>query len=127
MTAGFTPAPNIVSKTAAADLSTYRYNAVKYDTAGKVVAISASTDLPAGILQNIPVTNEAAEIAPINGGGSSYVVSNETIAGAALTSISATGRAAAETAGNYNIGQVEDGGAIDELIVVRLGNITVKA
>ena len=108
-------------------MSSYKYNAVKLDSNGKVAVITASTDLPYGILQNDPVTDEVAEVAPINGGGSSYIVLNATLASAALVSISASGRAAADTAGNYNIGQLESGGAIDELGVIRLGNITVKA
>ena len=127
MTAGFTPAPQTVSKTAAADLSGYQYSAIKLDTSGKAAACTASTDLAFGILQNTPTTDQAAEVAPVAGGGSSYITLNETIASAALCSISATGRGAASTSGNYDIGTMESGGAIGELGVIRLGYLTVKA
>ena len=127
MTAGFVPAPMKVSKVAAADLSAKQYYAVKLDSAGKVTTCTATTDVPFGILQNAPVTNEAASIAPVNGGGSSYVYLSGTIASAALVTIDANGAASADAATNYNIGQIEAGGAVGELGVIRLGNITVKA
>ncbi len=127
MTAGFTPAPLKVSKTAAGDLLLKQYYAVKLNTSGQVVACTASTDLPYGILQNTPVTDEVASIAPINGGGSSYIYLSGTLATAALVAISTTGAAAADAATGYNIGQLEAGGAVGEAGVIRLGNITVKA
>jgi len=127
MTAGFVPAPEKVSKVAAADLSAKQYYAVKLNSSGKVAACTSTVDVPFGILQNAPVTDEAASIAPLNGGGSSYIYLSGTIASAALVTIDANGAASADAAANYNIGQIEAGGAVGELGVIRLGNITVKA
>ena len=126
MTIGL-PNPKTVSKTAVADLSLLQYHAVKLDTAGKVTAITASTDLVYGIIQNTPVTDEAAEIAPINGGGSSFVYLSGTLASAVLVAPTASGTAMADTTGQYNMGQLEFGGAATEYGVLRLGNLTIKA
>jgi hypothetical protein len=48
---------------AAADLRTQQYKGVKLSGSRTVGAITASTDKPAGILQNKPNTGEACEIA----------------------------------------------------------------
>jgi hypothetical protein len=130
MTAGFVPAPVTVSKTAAEDLSAKKYYACKLNSSGQVAAISATTDVPYGIITgwyDDGVTNDAIDIAPVNGGGSAYIYLSGTIASAALITVDATGAASADAATNYNIGQLESGGAVGELGVVRLGNITVKA
>lgn len=127
MTAGFVPSPNMVSKVAAADLSSSQYEGVKLNTSGQVVDCSLTADIPYGILQNTPETGEEARIAPVNGGGSSYVELGATLATGALVRIHTDGTAKADLATAYNIGVLESGGATGELGVVRLGNIVVKA
>lgn len=47
---------------AAADLSAKQFYFVKIDSDGKAAAITADTDIPAGILQNAPTAGQAATI-----------------------------------------------------------------
>ena len=57
------------------DLRTYKYHIVVLDaTSGKVRLPNAATDIPLGILQNAPNTDEAASVALIGCGGISKVV-----------------------------------------------------
>jgi hypothetical protein len=122
-----TPAPVTVSKTAAVDLSSSKFLGVKLDSDGKVTSTSSSLDQIYGIVQNEPVTGEAAEIAPVNAGGSSYFKLAGTLASGAQVAIDATGAGVAAASGKYTIGQLEFGGDSGDLGVVKLGFITVKA
>lgn len=61
--------PRMGSYKAGADLSAKQYTFVKAGTnAGEVVAVSATTDVPIGILMNAPLSGEAADVA-LPGGG----------------------------------------------------------
>jgi len=130
MTAGFRASPLPVSKTAGAVVTDKQNYACKLDTSGNVVPCTATTDVVYGIIQEYTgsgVTGDAVEVAPVNGGGSSNIYLSGTIATGSLVTIDANGAASADAATNYNIGQLEAGGAVGELGVIRLGNITVKA
>ena len=116
-----------VSKVAAADLSSSRYMHMKLDTNGKVTKCDSTADVPFGILQNKPVTDEAASIMPILGGGTTKVYLSTTLASAALVCTDANGYAAAAGSGKYTSGQLEVGGAVGELGEMRCGNMIVAA
>lgn len=47
---------------AGADLTTSQYKFVEIDSAGVVTVCDAATDIPAGVLQNKPNLNEAAQV-----------------------------------------------------------------
>jgi hypothetical protein len=47
---------------ASGNLSTLQYHFVTLNSSGQVIAITADTDIPVGILQNAPTTGQAAEI-----------------------------------------------------------------
>jgi len=117
----------IVSIPAGADLSSSKYLGVKLNTSSQVIDMAATADICMGILQNEPVTGEAASVALVNGGGISKIYLSGTLAAGALVRADENGQAAADAATNYNIGQLLTGGAVDELGEVILGNITVKA
>lgn len=121
------PAPILVSKVAGADLSSSQWMGVNLNASGQVITPAATTDPVYGILQNTPVTNETAQVAPVNGGGSTYIYLSGTIASGALVTVDGDGKATADVATGFNIGQLEAGGAVGELGVLRLGNLTQKA
>lgn len=56
-----------VTRVAAADLSALQYTFVKEDSAGKVVAVAAATDIPLGVLQNAPTSGQEAEVLVVGG------------------------------------------------------------
>ena len=116
-----------VSKEAAVDLSSSRYRAVVLTNADKVTAVTASTDKPFGIIQNIPVTGEMGEVVPIGPGGSTLIELSEVLAAGASISIDASGKGAASTSGNYDLGILETGGNTGDLGKVLLNNLVVKA
>ena len=117
----------VISKEAAEDLSSTKYKVISQDSDGKIEAVAASTDHPFGILQNSPVTGEAASIAPVGCGGISKLEAGVTIATDAEVSFDADGNAAPALAGKYNIGICTKGGADGELIEVLLTPAIVKA
>lgn len=55
----------LVGFTAGADLSAKQYHFVKINTGKTVVACSALTDVPIGVLQNAPTSGQAAEVCVI--------------------------------------------------------------
>lgn len=63
----FWPQPVQASFVAAADLSALQYQFVKLDSAGKVVAVAAITDIPVGVLQNAPTSGQIAEVVVVGG------------------------------------------------------------
>lgn len=117
----------VVSKVAAADLSSNQYRIQKLDSDGKLADVAASTDVPYGVLQNTPVTNEAASVAVVGGGGSAKLELGEVVDEAALVSFDADGKAVAAAAGSYTIGICETGGNTGDLGKVLLNNLIIKA
>lgn len=118
----------IITKKAAADLSSSRWRAVKLSTgADTVAACTASTDPIFGILRNKPETNDESEILLISGGGESRIELGATLSPDDFVSIDSVGRAAADTSGNYRLGQLTKGGASGEIGRVILNPAVPKA
>jgi hypothetical protein len=84
------------TRTAGADLSALQFQFVKLGTANTVVAITANTDKPYGILQNTPTSGQAAEV--MQNGHSKLVMAASTVEGALIGS-GATGKGTAYVAG----------------------------
>lgn len=107
MTAVWT-SPVLASYTAGADLSAAQYTAVKFNSAGAVVAVAAITDIPIGVLQNKPTSGQTAEVLIV--GGTKFKASAAITLPATL-GVSANGRAAKIAAGTdstqYIIGQAD--------------------
>lgn len=97
------PTTTIPGLRAGADLSSKQYHFVKLDGSGLVVACSATTDVPIGILQNAPdgTYNKAAVVAC---GGTSKLAAGGALAtpGTALGTKN-DGRAQAATSAQYSI------------------------
>jgi hypothetical protein len=88
--------PFKITLEAGADLSSKQFYFVKLDSAGKAVACSGATDKPVGVLQNNPVSGQAAEIVVV---GLTKVSSNAALAIGDLIGTSADGQADAKTPG----------------------------
>lgn len=56
-----------ITRVAGADLSALQYTFVKQNSAGAVVAVSAATDIPIGVLQNTPISGQEAAIVVVGG------------------------------------------------------------
>ena len=56
-----------ITRVAGADLSALQYTFVKQDVNSKVVAVSAATDIPIGVLQNAPLAGQEAAILVVGG------------------------------------------------------------
>lgn len=97
------PTDTIPGLQAGADLSAKQYHFVKLDSNGKVVACSATTDIPIGILQNAPDATYV-KAAVVACGGTSKLVAGGSLAtpGTALGTKS-DGRAQASTSAQYSI------------------------
>lgn len=94
------------TRVAAADLSAKQYHFVKLDSTGKVAAITAITDIPYGVLQNKPNTDQEAEVVII---GITKVIADGVLDEGNLIGTSADGQADAIVAGTdvtvYIVGQ----------------------
>lgn len=90
-----------VSFVAGADLSASQYRFVKLDTDGEVIAASATTDRPIGVLQNNPTAGQIAEVTVVGGtklkAGGSASVGNPVFTSASATAVTATIGSAAST------------------------------
>lgn len=104
--------------TAAADLSTKQFYAVKLTAARAVNLASANTDSIYGILQNKPKSGEAADVGIF---GISKAVAGAAIsAGAALMSDTA-GKLITQTSTNPKVAiALEAAGAADQIITVKI-------
>ena len=92
--------------TASADLSAKQYYFVKISGANTVTVCAATTDKPIGILQNAPVSGEAAVVAM---SGVSKVSGDANLAAGDSVGTSSDGQAAAYTVSDttkYIVGQV---------------------
>jgi len=112
--------PFKITLEAGADLSSSQYNFVKLNSSGKAVECAAVTDKPVGVLQNNPISGQAAEIVVV---GLTKVSTNAALAIGDLVGTSSDGQAAAYVAGTdttkYVVGQamVTSGGA-DEITTI---------
>lgn len=95
---------------AGADLSSSQYKLVKVNSSSKVIACAATTDIPIGILQNKPVSGDAAEIMAI---GISKVQADSALTAGNVFGTSSDGQAAPYVAGTdttkYGVGIVIEG------------------
>jgi hypothetical protein len=89
--------PLKITLEAGADLSAKQFYFLKLDAAGKAVVCSGATDKPVGVLQNNPVSGQAAEIVVV---GLTKVSSNAALAIGDLIGTSADGQADAKTPGS---------------------------
>jgi hypothetical protein len=110
-----------ISLAAGADLSAKQYHFVKLSGSG-VVACSAVTDVPIGVLQNAP---ESGEVAEVSVDGITKLVAGGALSVGALLGTTTAGRGAALTAGTdttkYVVGQVVTAaGANGDIITVTL-------
>jgi hypothetical protein len=101
-------------------------------TSLKVRRPNAATDIPLGILQNAPNTDQEAVVAPIGCGGISKVVLGATIGAGAIIGMeynnaADAGKAIAAVATQYPVGILLLGGDEDELGTALLTPLTVKA
>jgi hypothetical protein len=115
------------------ELSNDQYRIMVLDaTSGKVRRPNAATDIPFGILQNAPLADEAAVVRPFGCGGVSKVLLGATmgigtIIGMEYVSASDAGKAIAAVVTQYPVGVLLVGGVEDDLGVVLLSPLTVKA
>lgn len=116
-----------ITLVAAADLSSSQYYIVQVDSDGKAAAISSVTHNPIGILQNSPVTGQAARIAPLCSGGVSKIVLGGTLDEGARVSPGATGKAVTAASASYPVGTLLEGGADTEIGSVLLAPTTLIA
>lgn len=111
-----------VSLTAAADLSALQYTFVKLDSAGKVVAVAAATDIPVGVLQNAPTSGKTAEVVVH---GVTKLKASAAITTPKLVGTTSTGTAVGLAAGTdttkYILGQaITPAGASGDVITVAI-------
>ena len=115
------------------DLSNDQYRIMVLTSTGTVRRPDAATEIPIGVLQNAPaVAGQAAVVRLISGGGISKVQMGATVATGATVQceyVSATdaGKAIANVATGYCVGQLVQGGAEDDLGSVALGSYLPKA
>lgn len=101
------------SATAGADLSALQYTFVTLNSSGQVVAAAANS-LAAGVLQNNPLSGEAANVAM---NGETKIKLGATLSPGAVVEVGATGGKAAAAAGtgSYVMGILTLGGADNEI------------
>lgn len=106
------------SAAAGADLSAKQFYFVKWSADGTVVACAAATDVPAGVLQNTPLSGDAAEICVV---GETKISGDADLDFGQLIGTSADGQADRKIPGTdtteYIVGVVKRGnGAANGLI-----------
>lgn len=109
-----------ISLAAGADLSALQYTFVTVNSSGQCVAASANA-LAIGVLQNNPLSGEAATVAI---GGETKIKLGATLSPAAIVEVGTGGKAAAATGtGSYVMGILTLGGADTEIgsMVIRTG------
>ncbi len=99
-----------VSAIAGADLSARQYHFVKWSANGTVVLCAAATDIPAGVLQNAPVSGDAANICVV---GETKIVGDADLDAGQLIGTSGDGQADRKIPGTdtteYIVGSVKHG------------------
>jgi hypothetical protein len=125
--------PNhLISLEAAQDFTNFRWHFVYTDSDGKCAMPPAATYQATGIIQNVPITGQAASIMLIGSGGTSKVVLGATLdegvqVSQEYNSATDVGKAIAATSGSYAYGPLLQGGAEDEIGEVLLASQTVDA
>ena len=123
----------VISSLGDEDLRQDQYRIVVLDaTSLKVRRPNAATDIPFGILQNAPNTDEEAVVAPIGCGGISKVVLGATIAAGVVVGMEYSdavdaGKAVAAVATQYPVGVLLLGGDEDDFGTALLTPVTVKS
>lgn len=117
--AAFWPQVVLASYIAGADLSAAanQYTFVKLNTSGEVVAVTAITDIPIGVLQNLPKAGATAEVVMVGG---TKLKASAAITLPAILGTASDGRAAKLAAGTattvYVVGQADTpAGAANEI------------
>ena len=115
---------NIGTWTAGADLSSSQYMFVKFTAANSVIACTAITDVPCGVLQNNPVSGGAANVCI---GGASKVAVHATLAAGDVIGVHSNSKALPIVAGTdttqYVLGQATEVGASGGISTITV-NIT---
>jgi len=91
----------LVTGVAGADLSEKQFRFVRISGDNTVNAISATTQVPAGVLQNDPESGQAAAVAIA---GISKVVAGGTVTAGYVVTCDNEGRVVNATAGGYEVG-----------------------
>lgn len=108
------------SMVAGEDLScsdTTAYEPVKLDSSGNVVQCSGTTDVPFGILQNNPVTNEPASVAV---SGLCKITLGATLSADDVVGCGLSGAVIGIASTAYPLGQLQKGGASGEVGTINL-------
>lgn len=117
-----------ISLPANVDLSAKQYTVVELNTSGKLIAATAITNIPVGILQNKPdAADKPGHIVPVGAGGVSKIVLGATLTPGVLVGISAAGKAVADASTNFTLGILLQGGDLNDVGSVLLGPLTAKA
>lgn len=105
---------------AGADLSAFKYKAVKINTAGEFVPITGITDALYGVLQNSPILGQACEIE--DHGDSVMIVGAGGVTAGTYGTIDATGGVVAPTTTGRVLGLILYSAAAGERTTVQLHN-----
>ena len=115
----------LVTGVAGADLSEKQFRFVRISGDNTVNAISATTQAPAGVLQNDPESGEAAAVAIA---GISKVVAGGTVTAGYVVTCDSYGRVVNATAGGYEVGIAWTGASsAGELCTIQILPSGVKA
>lgn len=109
---------------AAKDLSSDQWHFVKLDSDGKVTIPDNITNFAIGVLQNAPVTGQAAEVCTL---GATRAVFGATIDEGALVSIGADGEVAADASTSYCMGICLQAADDTEVGIIYLRPMTATA
>jgi hypothetical protein len=93
------------------------YTGVKYSGSGQLIAFTAATDRPAGVLQN-PLTRIVGDAARLGINGVSKVRLGGTVAAGDPIQFNATGRGILAATGGYIIGTAQSAGVSGDVIPV---------
>lgn len=120
---------NDLSEPAGADLSSSQFKVVQMNTSGKIIDMTAITEIPIGILQNefVDAAGKPAHFTPMNSGGLSKIRLGATLTPGVLVGSAADGRAVPDATTNFTLGLLTKGGVADDIGTVLLGSFTAKA
>jgi hypothetical protein len=104
---------------AGGDLSALQYTGVKLNSSGNAIAATAATDKVIGFVQNAPATNDSADVALRNSGGTFKAKAGGTIAVGDLLTIDASGRViTTTTAANEVVGRAIEAAVVNQITEV---------
>lgn len=104
--------------TAAADLSTKQFYAVKITAARAVNLASSGGEGIYGILQNKPASGDAADVGII---GVTKAIAGGTIAAGDLLMTDTSGKLITATSTNHAVGQALEAGVLNQIITMAIG------